>query len=109
MTSQAANHVQAYLEYEAIVGGADGGKMMSEKEFEEYKAQVREARKNRLYTNWRNTTNGMDCRTIGPASPCFCGHRYKDHNFDNVTSREVHCRSAKCKCKLFSYIPIFGS
>ena len=31
MTNQAANHVQAYLEYDTIVGGADGGKMMSEK------------------------------------------------------------------------------
>lgn len=37
----AAKHVQAYLEYEAIVGNDDGGKMMSEAEFEEYKAKVR--------------------------------------------------------------------
>ena len=38
MTGQAAKHVQAYIEYEQIVGSADGGKMMSEAEFEEYKA-----------------------------------------------------------------------
>jgi hypothetical protein len=32
----------------------DGGQMMSEKEFEAYKLQVREKRKNRLYVNWRS-------------------------------------------------------
>lgn len=51
----------------SIVGNADGGKMMSEKEFEEFKNNVREARKNRLYVSFRNT-EGTDCRTIGPAS-----------------------------------------
>ena len=40
MTNQSANHVQAYLEYEAIVGGADGGKLMTDKEFEEYWEQI---------------------------------------------------------------------
>jgi len=29
--------LQAYIEYNNIVGNADGGEMMSEKEFEEYK------------------------------------------------------------------------
>lgn len=37
MNNDAARHVQAYLEYEQIVGNADGGKMMSEQEFEEFK------------------------------------------------------------------------
>ena len=40
---------------------------MSEKEFEEYKKQVREKRKNRLYVNWRNS-EGVDCKSMGPAS-----------------------------------------
>jgi hypothetical protein len=40
---------------------------MSEKEFEEFKMQVKDSRKNRLYTCWRNI-EGTDCRTIGPAS-----------------------------------------
>mmetsp|Transcript_103790 Transcript_103790/g.143563 ORF Transcript_103790/g.143563 Transcript_103790/m.143563 type:complete len:85 (+) Transcript_103790:106-360(+) len=84
--------------------------MMSEKEFEAYKKQVRESRKNRLYVHWRNR-DGVDCKTIGPASQCFCGHRYKEHFFDNVKTREVYCRTnnAKCKCKMFCYIPVFGS
>ena len=67
-TNDAARHIQAYIEYDAIVGGADNGKMMSEQEFEQYKAKVREARKNRLYVNWRNTETGADCKAIGPAS-----------------------------------------
>lgn len=79
--------------------------MMSEHEFEEYKNQVREARKNRLYVSWRNI-KGVDCRMIGPASKCFCGHRYKDHAFDNVKDRRVFCREKKCRCPLFSLIPV---
>lgn len=106
--AQAARNVQAYLEYDAIVGNADGGKMMSEKEFEEFKASVREARKNRLYVNWRNE-NGVDCKTIGPASTCFCGHRYKQHDFDAVKTRKIKCREAKCKCVMFDYVPVYGS
>ena len=57
----------------SVVGDDDRGKMLSEQEFEEYKQNVREARQNRLYVVWRNS-DGMDCRTIGPASQCFCGH-----------------------------------
>ena len=102
----AARHVQAYLEYEAIVGNDDGGKMMSEAEFEAYKARVRDSRKNRLYTNWRNMQTGADCKAIVPSSQCFCGHRYKEHNFDNVQDKNVSCKDKRCKCKLFSYIPV---
>ncbi len=58
MNGDAAKHVQAYIEYEQIVGNADGGKMMSEAEFEAYKLKVKEARKNRLYVHWRNTGTG---------------------------------------------------
>ena len=89
----------------SIVGNADGGKMMSEKEFEEFKKNIREARKNRLYTSWRNV-NGQDCKVVGPQSSCFCGHRYKDHFFDNIAERKINCRAAKCPCKMFDYIPI---
>mmetsp|Transcript_921 Transcript_921/g.1650 ORF Transcript_921/g.1650 Transcript_921/m.1650 type:complete len:251 (+) Transcript_921:12-764(+) len=113
MDADAARHVQAYLEYQNIVGNADNGKIMNEREFEEFKTQVREARKNRLYVHYRNQ-EGTDCKTIGPASQCFCGHRYKEHFFDNVETREVYCKAngkagRKCRCKMFEYIPIFGS
>ena len=67
MDGQAAKHIQAYIEYNNIVGNDDGGKMMSEKEFEEYKQKVKESRKNRLYVKFRNA-EGIDCKSIGPAS-----------------------------------------
>mmetsp|Transcript_12959 Transcript_12959/g.9382 ORF Transcript_12959/g.9382 Transcript_12959/m.9382 type:complete len:137 (-) Transcript_12959:270-680(-) len=40
---------------------------------------------------------------------CFCGHRYKEHFFDNVVDRKIYCRTAKCPCKMYSLVPIFGS
>ncbi len=55
MGGQAGKHVDAYLDYVNIVGNADGGKMMNEREFEEFKSEVREARKNRLYVVFRNS------------------------------------------------------
>ena len=79
--------------------------MMSEEEFEEFKNNVREARKNRLYCTWRNV-DGVDCKNIGPASKCFCGHRYKEHYTDNVGTREIYCRANGCKCRMFDYIPV---
>ena len=82
--------------------------MMSEKEFEEFKKNIKGARQNRLYANWRNNKD-MDCKTIGPASSCFCGHRYKQHFFDNVQERKINCREPKCACKHFTYVPICKS
>lgn len=101
-------HIQAYIDYHNIVGDDDGGKVMSDKEFEAYKKKVAEARKNHLYVYWVNI-KGYDCKAIGPESMCFCGHRYKSHNFDNVKSKKVTCKTAKCKCPLFNYIPVYGS
>ena len=71
---------------------------------------MRSKRQNRLYVHWRNS-DGLDCKTIGPASQCFCGHRYKDHNFDNVDTRVINCKGMgpdrkKCPCKMFDYIPV---
>lgn len=43
------------IEQYSIVGNADGGKIMNEQEFEEFKNNVREARKNRLYVSFRNS------------------------------------------------------
>lgn len=100
--------IQAYLDYCRIVGVDDGGKMMSEKEFEAYKKKVAEARKNHLYVYWVNT-KGVDCKAIGPESMCFCGHRFKMHNFDNVKTKKVDCKDKLCKCKLFEYVPVHGS
>ena len=31
---------------------------------------------NRLFTSW-TSSSGMDCKQIGPETPCFCQHRYE--------------------------------
>lgn len=74
--------MQAYIEYENIVGGADGGKLMSDKEYEEFKKEIADKRANRLFVYWTNV-DGLECKTIGPFSKCFCNHRYRDHNTDS--------------------------
>jgi hypothetical protein len=98
--------IQAYLDYYAIVGDDDGGKMMTDAEFEAYKKKVAGARANHLYVFYVNG-KGEECKAIGPSSMCFCKHRYRNHNFDNVTNKKVNCKN--CKCKLFNYIPVHGS
>lgn len=65
VNNQAAQHIQAYIEYRNIVGDADNGKMMSEKEYEEYKKKVQENYKNKVYLSWRNT-KGTDCKVAKP-------------------------------------------
>ena len=98
--------VQAYLNYYAIVGDDDGGKMMTDAEFEAYKKKVAGVRANHLYVYYVNN-RGDECKAIGPSSMCFCKHRFRNHNFDNVTNKKVNCKN--CKCKLFNYMPVHGS
>ena len=106
VSSQAARDVQAYLDYYNIVGDDDGGKMMSEAEFEAYKKKVAYARANHLYVFYVNK-KGEECKSIGPSSMCFCKHRFRNHNFDNIKTKKVNCKN--CKCQMFNYIPVHGS
>ena len=94
----------------SIVGDDDNGQLFTEREYEEYKHTVADARLNhRLYCSWRNTALALDCRQIGPASQCFCTHRYRQHATDNWETKDVHCKVAGCECRLYSYLPIRGS
>ena len=47
--------VDAYIEYERIVGNADGGTPFTPQEYEAFKASVQQARRpeNRLYVSYR--------------------------------------------------------
>lgn len=108
LDNSAARAVQAYIEYENIVGGADGGKLLSPEEYEEFKKQVSSQRANRLFVYWSNSSS-LECKTIGPHSKCFCGHRYKDHHTDDVKTKKVPCRTPQCKCHQFNYVPVYGS
>jgi hypothetical protein len=101
--------MRAYLEYTAIVGDADGGVLLSQEEFEKYKARAIEARKHRLYVSWRNTRTGVDCHLVGPATRCFCTHVYRSHATDNWADRNVFCRAKGCRCKRFEYVPVHGT
>lgn len=106
--------VDDYLEYRRIVGEDDGGKLFTPEEFEEYKKKVLPMRmKNRLYTSHTGPT-GMDCKLVGPETPCFCKHRYKQHktDFDEIPKDrpiKLPCRVAKCKCASYNYVPLNGS
>lgn len=106
VSSQQARDVQAYLDYYNIVGDDDGGKMMTDAEFEAYKKKVAYARANHLYVYYVNA-KGTECKGIGPSSLCFCKHRFRNHNFDNIKTKKVNCKD--CPCKLFNYIPVHGS
>ena len=105
-TSKNQADIQAYLDYVNIVGADDNGKLMSEQEFEAYKKNVADKRKNRLYVFWVNST-GFECKTVGPETMCFCNHRYKYHDFDSVKDKKVKCK--KCACQLFEHVPCYGA
>ncbi|XP_069069209.1 protein FAM221A-like [Pleurodeles waltl] len=109
-----AEAVQDYLEYRRIVGDDDQGKLFTPQEYEDYKKRVIPVRlRNRLYVSWRSPT-GMDCKLVGPETPCFCTHRYKQHktDFEELPSeRPIHlpCRVGHCQCKGYLYVPLNGT
>ncbi|NXN90821.1 F221A protein, partial [Rhinopomastus cyanomelas] len=103
-----------YAEYRRIVGDDDGGKLFTPEEYEEYKKKVLPVRlRNRLYVSWRSPT-GMDCKLVGPETPCFCTHRYKQHKTDyEVVPKDrpicVPCRVSCCPCQCYRYVPRNGT
>ncbi|KAM4705565.1 protein FAM221A isoform 2-T2 [Rhinophrynus dorsalis] len=109
-----AQAIDEYLEYRRIVGDDDGGKLFSPEEYEEYKKTVLPLRmKNRLYVSWRSPS-GMDCKLVGPETPCFCTHRYKQHKTDfkelpKDRQIDLPCQASRCPCKSFHYVPLNGS
>ena len=69
---------------------------------------MRKKSENKFFVNWRNT-KGNDCKAIGPATKCFCDHRYKEHDFYNPVNGMIKCKTPQCPCKHFYYIPVHGS
>ncbi|KAJ7322414.1 hypothetical protein JRQ81_018701 [Phrynocephalus forsythii] len=110
----AAAAVDEYLEYRRIVGEDDGGKLFTPEEYEQYKKRVLPIRlQNRLYVSWRSPT-GMDCKLVGPETPCFCTHRYKQHKTDfDIIPKErpisVPCKVSRCLCRSFNFVPLNGT
>lgn len=108
LDNSAARAVQAYIEYHNIVGNADGGKLLSEQEYEQFKRNVAQQRAKRLFVYWTNQ-NGIECKTVGPDSRCFCNHKYRDHHTESLDKKIVVCKTPKCPCKKFNYVPVYGS
>lgn len=109
-----ARAVDEYLEYRRIVGDDDGGELMTPEQFEEYKKKVLPMRmKNRLFVSYSAPT-GMDCKMVGPETPCFCTHRYKQHktDFEEIPKErpiKLPCRVKGCKCVCYHFVPLNGS
>eukprot|EP00741_Cyanophora_paradoxa_P011848 tig00020564_g11451.t1 len=107
LTADAARAVDAYIEYDRIVGNADGGKTFTPEEYEAFKRDVAAKRADRWYVSWRCVSSGIDCKNVGPSTKCFCDHRYKEHDTDAADF--VRCRAAGCKCGQFEYLPSHGT
>ena len=99
--------IQAYLDYINIVGNDDNGKLMSEKEYENYKKNIKNQKREHYYVYWINST-GFECKVIGPESMCFCNHRYKYHDYNNTNNnKKIKCK--KCPCKCYEHVPCYGA
>jgi len=113
LDQHAASSIDAYFEYRNIVGDDDNGTLFTPEEYEAYKKKVIPQRmQNRLYVSWTNS-EGMDCKLIGPETPCFCKHRYKQHKTDFElpvsSASSLKCKVAGCLCSGYNYIPKNGS
>lgn len=103
-----AKHVQAYIDYDRVVGDSDGGRLLDEGEYERFLERAKEERgKNRLYCHVRNP-EGLDCKAVGPQTQCVCNHRFREHTTDNMRNeqshkKDVHCRY--CQCPQFRALP----
>ncbi|KAH8066994.1 hypothetical protein JL720_12503 [Aureococcus anophagefferens] len=103
-------HIDAFEEYNLLVGESDGGAALPQSEFDSLKRKAHEVLESgRLFVTWRNLSTGMDCVNVGPHSRCFCGHSYKAHAWWENKSKKPRCRCKGCACPSFSYLPGRGA
>ena len=103
-------HIDAFEEYNLLVGESDGGAALPQREFDSLKRKAHEVLESgRLFVTWRNLSTGMDCVNVGPHSRCFCGHSYKAHAWWENKSKKPRCRCKGCACPSFSYLPGRGA
>lgn len=114
LDQSALKAVDEYCEYRRIVGDDDGGILFTPEQYEEYKKKVLPLRmKNRLYVSF-GVPGGIDCKLIGPETPCFCTHRYKQHKteYEVIPSERplvLPCCVRGCLCSAYHYVPQSGS
>eukprot|EP00435_Cladocopium_sp_Y103_P022657 s1199_g5.t1 len=66
--------------YRQLVGDSDGGRLLDEREYEALREKAADPER-RLWVYWVEADSGLECKAIGPASTCFCGHRYREHTW----------------------------
>jgi len=109
LPQDAMKHVDAYFEYRQLVGDSDGGRLLDEREYEALRERAADPER-RLWVYWVEAESGLECKAVGPASTCFCGHRYREHTWaDYPETRKLKCKMAGCTCHAFSYVPVKGS
>ena len=104
-------HIDAFEEYNLLVGESDGGAALSERDFAALKAKAAAIARSgrRLFVSWRHLPSGADCVLVGPHARCFCGHSYKAHAWYNTDTKRVHCRCPGCECAGFEYVVGHGA
>eukprot|EP00347_Sterkiella_histriomuscorum_P002886 403366418 len=62
----------------------------------------------KVTVTWRNLKDN-ECKVITLMSLCFCGHKLKDHNLNNISDKNFHCKEKSCLCPQYQYVPVQGT
>ena len=107
VTQAQQSSIDAYAVY-VMNGGEQRFGPFNEKNHKLFLQDQKTNFKQRPYTFWRNSA-GKDCKAVGPATKCFCDHRYKEHDFVNPKNKMIKCLAKGCNCKCYLYVPVHGS
>ncbi|KRX05519.1 hypothetical protein PPERSA_12697 [Pseudocohnilembus persalinus] len=99
----------SYLTYNKLVGESDGGKQLSQKEFDQLLQKYHDSWENRLYVHFARKDILKECIRVKPPCFCFCGHTFKSHEWYDTQNKKVKCRTPNCKCEAFKYLHRQGS
>lgn len=109
LPQDAGKHIDAYFEYRQLVGDSDGGRLLPESEYEALRARAADPSR-RVWAHWVESSSGLECKSMGPSSMCFCGHRYREHAWDAFPETgALKCKMRGCSCADFSYVPVRGT
>lgn len=115
LSAEDQRHVDAYLEYHALVGGTDGGRLLSASEYEAIREKAAAAADDPLRCAWVCAATGLQCRLVGPFSRCMCDHSFREHDILQTRQQQrgeelqVKCKVPRCRCPHYTFIPVQGS
>ncbi|XP_026192476.1 protein FAM221A [Cyclospora cayetanensis] len=127
LSAEDQRHVDAYLEYDALVGATDGGVLLTPKAYEALRETA--ASSDALLCFWVCVPTGLRCRAVGPFSRCLCSHTFREHRVfqqrqpahapprgrqeqsqqQQALPQPVKCLVPGCSCPHYSFLPIQGS